>query len=333
MVSARGFWKLPETYERGREQENALAIVVTVTKIVVLAGLIVFGMWLLIQATRHGAVPWRAVIRLALPATLIFPIAPLLSAGLMMRDYNTAVPLETFQATAYVVIGMSAVLGFVLMGAAAAVLCTFYPDAVRALGADNRRPMGIDAAAALAAAIGMGIVLHQVQGFLTDRFHAQAILSMGSPDIISSSLPAAAALAGAVRSLLTNAALLGLIVLAFQQVTKTWMRIVGVAAALCALLPGEIRTPAEFALQFTIALVMAAAAYGFLRIFARRNYLAWALLLWLMALRGPMLQLLGNGNGALEMQGWIVAAVMAASVVWAVLPSFGKSVPARIDIY
>jgi hypothetical protein len=79
--------------------------------------------------------------------------------------------------------------------------------------------------------------------------------------------------------------------------------------------------------------VMAAAAYGFLRIFARRNYLAWALLLWLMALRGPMLQLLGNGNGALEMQGWIVAAVMAASVVWAVLPSFGKSVPARIDIY
>ena len=51
----RGFWKLPETYERGREAKNALAIVVTVTKIVVLAGLIVFGMWLLIQATRHGA--------------------------------------------------------------------------------------------------------------------------------------------------------------------------------------------------------------------------------------------------------------------------------------
>jgi membrane protease YdiL (CAAX protease family) len=330
--SARGFWKLPETYERAREQENALAIVVAITKIVILAGLIVFGMWLLIQATRHGEVPWRAVIRLALPATLVFPIGPLLSAGLMMKDYNTAVPVETFQAMSYVIIGMSAVLGFVVMGAAAAVLCTFFPDAVRSLGAGGRRVMGIDAAAAVAAAIGIGIVLHQLQGFLTDRFHAQAILSMGSPDIIASSLPAAAALAGAVRSLLTSAALLGLIVLAFQQVTKPWMRIAGVLVALCALLPGEIRTPGEFALQYAIVLAMAAAAYAFCRIFARRNYLAYALVLWLAALRGPMAQLLGNGNAGLEMQGWIVAAIMGASVLWAVAPSLGKSVPSHIDI-
>jgi membrane protease YdiL (CAAX protease family) len=333
VVSARAFWKLPETYERAREQENALAIAVTVSKIVVMAALIVFGLWLLIQATRHGAVPWRAVIRLALPATLVFPIGPLLSAGLMMKDYNTAVPVETFRAMAFVVIGMSAVLGFVVMGAAAALLCTFYPDAVVALRAGGRRLMGRDAMAAVAAAVGIGLVLHQLQGFLSDRFHAQAILSIGSPDIIASGLPAAAALAGAVRSLLTNAALLGLIVLAIQQLTKLWMRIVIVLAALCAMLPGEIRTPGEFALEFGIALLTLAAAYLFCRVFGRRNYLAYALVLWLMALRGPMLQLLGNGNAGLEMQGWVVAAAMGASVLWAVMPSFGKNVPSRIDIY
>ena len=89
VASARAFWKLPETYERAREQETALAIAIAVTRIVVFAGLIVFGMWLLIQATRQGAVPWRAVIRLALPATLLFPIAPLLAVGLMMKDIRS----------------------------------------------------------------------------------------------------------------------------------------------------------------------------------------------------------------------------------------------------
>jgi hypothetical protein len=322
--SARGFWKLPETYERAREQQNALAIVVTVIRIAVLAGLIVFAMWCLIHATRSGAVPWKHVIRLALPATLVFPVAPLLSAGLMMKDYNTAVPVETFRAMAFVVIGMSAVLGFVVMGAAAALLCTFYPAAPGSLEAGNRRLMGIDAAAAVLAAIGLGLMLHQWQAVLLDRFPGQAIFAFGSPDIIASSAPAIAALAAAVRSLLTNAALVGLVGLLFRQFTTTWMRIAGVLLALCALLPGEIRTPGEFAVQYAIALGMAAAAYAFCRYFGRRNYLAYALVLWLAALRGPMMQLLGNGNAGLEMQGWIVAAVMGASVLWAVAPALGR---------
>ena len=108
VVSARGFWKLPEAWQRGREQENALAITIAVLKIVTLAGLIVYGMWLLIQGTRHGIVRWRAAIRLALPATLLFPVAPLLSVGLMLKNYRTDVPLETFQALAYVSIAMGA---------------------------------------------------------------------------------------------------------------------------------------------------------------------------------------------------------------------------------
>ena len=73
VVSARGFWKLPEAWQRGRERENALAITLAVLRIVTLAGLIVYGMWLLIQGTRHGIVRWHAAIRLALPATLLFP--------------------------------------------------------------------------------------------------------------------------------------------------------------------------------------------------------------------------------------------------------------------
>jgi hypothetical protein len=40
-----------------------------------------------------------------------------------------------------------------------------------------------------------------------------------------------------------------------------------------------------------------------------------------MALRTPMMQLFGTGNAALEMQAWLIAAIMAATLVWAVVPA------------
>ena len=321
VTSARAFWKLPEAWQRGRERENALAIAIAVLKIATLAGLVVYAMWLLIQGTRQGMVRWRAAIRLALPATLLFPVAPLLSIGLMLKNYRTDVPLETFQAMTYVSLAMSAVFGFLLMGAAAALVVTFYPDAVPALRRGNRAAMAFDALAALLAATGIALALHQFQGILLDRFHAQAVLSIASPDIIASAAPALAALAAAVRALLTDAALLGLLALLAWQLTRPWMRYAAALLALCATLPSEVRTPGEFLLHYTISLAMAAAGIAFCWFFARRNYLAYALVLWLMALRTPMMQLLGTGNGALEMQAWLIAAIMAATLVWAVAPA------------
>ena len=63
-------------------------------KIVAIAGLVVYAAWILILGTRQGTVRWRAAITLALPATLLFPVAPLLSAGLLLKGYRTDMPLE-----------------------------------------------------------------------------------------------------------------------------------------------------------------------------------------------------------------------------------------------
>jgi len=324
VTAARGYWKLPEAWQRGRERENALAIALAVLKIAVIAGFVVYAMWLLIQGTRHGVVRWRAALLLALPATLLFPVAPLLSVGLMLKNYRTDVPLETFQAMTYVSLAMSVIFGFLLMGAAAALVVTFYPDAVPALRRENRAVTAIDAVAALLAATGMALAIHQFQGILTERFHAQTLFSISSPDIIVSAAPAVAALANAVRGLLTDAALLGLLALLAWQLTKPWMRYGAALLALCATLPSEVRTPAEFLVFYTMALVMAAAGIAFCRFFARRNYLAYALVIWLMALRTPVMELVGSGNRALEVQGWMVAAIMAATLVWAVAPALGR---------
>jgi membrane protease YdiL (CAAX protease family) len=326
-TAARGFWKLPEAWQRDRERENAIAIAIAVMKIVAIAGLVVYAAWILILGTRQGTVRWRAAIGLALPATLAFPVAPLLSAGLMLKNYRTDVPLETFQAMTYISLAMVAVFGFLMMGAAAALVVTFYPDAVPALRRGNRAAMAFDALAALVAATGIALALNRFQGILVDRFHAQAVLSIASPDIIVSAAPALAAVANAVRGLLTDAALLGLVVLIAWQLTQPLkpVRVTRYAAALlalCATLPSEVRTPGEFLLHYTISLATAAAGIAFCWFFARRNYLAYALVLWLMALRTPMMQLLDTGNPALQLQGWLIAAIMAASVVWGVAPAF-----------
>jgi membrane protease YdiL (CAAX protease family) len=330
VTAARGFWKLPEAWQRGRERENALAIIIAVLKIAVIAGLIVYAMWLLIQGTRHGFVRWRAALRLALPATLLFPVAPLLSVGLMMKSYRTDVPLETFQAMTYVSLAMSVIFGFLLMGAAAALVVTFYPDAVPALRRENRAATAFDAVAALLAATGIALLVHRFQGILLDRFHAQAVLSISSPDIVASAAPALAALANAVRGLLTDAALLGLLALLAWQLAKPWTRYGAALLALCATLPSEVRTPGEFLLHYAISLAMAGAGMAFCWFFARRNYLAYALTIWLMALRAPLMQLLGSGNRALEMQAWMVAAIMAATLIWAVAPALRRRGPAEL---
>jgi len=177
----------------------------------------------------------------------------------------------------------------------------------------------------LLAATGIAVGLHQLQALLMDRFHQYALFSIGSPDIIASAVPALAVVAGALRSLLTMAALAGVLVLLFQRTAKTWMRIAGILVAICSTLPGDIRTPGEFAVHYAVALAIAACAFAFFHFFGRRNYLAYALVLWLLALYQPTMQLLGNGNAYLEMHGWIVAAIMAASILWAVVPALAKT--------
>src|ERR1019366_787154 len=254
------------------------------------------------------------------------PLAPLLSVVLMLKNYRTDVPLETFQAMTYVSLAMGALFGFLLMAGAAALVATFYPDAVPALRQRNRAAMAFDAVAALLAAGGLALAVHQFQGILLDRFHAQAVLSIASPDIIASAAPALAAVANAVRGLLTDGALLGLAALLAWQLpgpAKQWraMRYGAALLALCATLPSEVRTPGEFLLHYGISLAMAGAGIAFCWFFARRNYLAYALVIWLMALRTPMMQLFGSGNRALEMQAWTIGAIMAATLVWVVAPA------------
>ena len=322
--SLRSYWKIPETYERSRERQNALSIMVLALRIGAIAAGIVYALWLLIQATRKGLVRWRGAIRLAVPATLLFALAWLLSLELMLKSYSTAIPLETYQAVLYITLLMSVIFMFLMLGAAAALIALFYPESVGALRAANRGLLGLDAGAALLAAAGLWVFLNQLDAVLLDHFHAQALFAIGSPDLIVSRAPALAAVAGAARSLLMNAATLALIAIVVKKLPKWWMLAPLALAALTVNLSGDIRTPGEFALQYAMSAIWAGCAVLFCLCFARKNYLAYALVLWAMALRPAMMELFGNANAALERQGWMVAGVLAVSLIWAVAPALRR---------
>jgi membrane protease YdiL (CAAX protease family) len=324
-VSAlRSYWKIPEAYERSRDRQNALSIMVMALRIGMIAAGIVYALWLLIQATRKGLVRWGGAIRLAVPATLLFALAWLLSFELMLTNYDTAIPLETFQAGLYITLLISLIFMFLILGAAAALIALFYPESVGAFRAANRRLLGLDAGAALLAAAGLWVFLNKLDAVLMDHFHAQALFAIGSPDLIVSRAPALAAVAGAARLLLMNAATLAFIAILIKKLPQWRMLALLALAALTVNLSGDIRAPGEFALHYAMAVIWAGCAVLFCRLFARRNYLAYALVLWIMALRPAMMQLFGNANPALERQGWMVAGVMAVSVVWALAPALRR---------
>ena len=321
VVELRSYWKLPETYSRARSQQNLISIAVVALRFGVLAAIVVWGLILMIQNIRQGLVRWGLTIRIAVPATLLTALSPLLSMQLTLQGYNTAIPLETYQATMYVVILMSVVFGFLLLGGAVALLTSFYPESTAALRPANRRLLGVDAAVALLAAIGIGLFLHQMQTLLLDRFHAQALFSIGSPDLMVSAAPALAAIADAVRSTIFYAAMVGTIALIVSKLSRSWMKLLAGLLAVFNLLPLDIRTPGELALQYGIGLLTVVGALLFCQRFARSNYLAYAVVLWALALRGPLGELFGTSIPAMHLQGWILVAALVAGVVWAVLPA------------
>jgi membrane protease YdiL (CAAX protease family) len=328
-ASLRSYWKLPEAYSRARSRRNALSIVVATLRFGALSGAVVGAILLLIQNIRKGLIRWKRVILFSIPIALLTAVSPLLSMRLLLQNYQTAIPLETFQAVMYMVVLMSVVFGFLVVAAAAALLDSFYPASLAAFRAASRRVLSRDAIFVLLAAIGLALLSRQARVLLMDRFHAHALYSFGAPNLLVSASPALAAVCDAIRSVLVYGAMLGAIALIWNRLSKPWMKPLVFMALAVIGLPLDIRTPAEFALHVSTALLGVAAAAVFCFWFARRNYLAYALTLFLWSLTGPILELAGNPNPRYQFQFWILLAVAALAII-AVLTS-GTSRPAPVS--
>jgi hypothetical protein len=276
---------------------------------------VVAALWLLIGKIREREIRWRATLLIGGAAAALAAVGSLLQFPLVLQQYPTSMPIEAFRAMMLLGIVLVAALGFVLMAGAAGLVSAFHPDMLAAFRAPGRRALALDALAAVAAAAGIGLAGRQLDLLLVSRFHAQALIGIDAPALIASKLPPLAAASGALEGVLLYAA--GLTILALVTARRT--ALLGAAALLpFALVSSGIRTPGELALQYGVALVAVAAASAWCFGFARRNYLAYAVVFWAIAFRGPLGQLYGNTR---PLDFWTTAAVLAAGVLWALLPA------------
>src|SRR5262249_13904373 len=234
-----------------------ISIAVLVLRIAVISGVIVCGILLLVQNIRKGLVPWRATLRIAVPAAVLTGVGPALSLNLLMKGYNTAIPLDTFRAVSYMIVLMSVIFAFLTLGAAVALLLSAFPDCASIFRSGYRRALAADALYSLAAAIGLSMCVRKLGLLLLDRFHAQALYAIGSRDLIVVNAPGIAAVAGAVRSSLVYAALLATVALVLQRFRRPWVIVVVAIPSVVWFLPG-VRTPAEFAVYYLLSAAMAA---------------------------------------------------------------------------
>jgi hypothetical protein len=321
VTSGHVYWKTPEAFDRAREASNAVSIGVAVARIVVTAGVLVYALWLIILGTRNGVIRWGAALKLAAPAVVLYPVGRLLLIGLRLKDYNTAKPIETFQVETYLDI-LTGTLGTALaLILASAIIASFYPRALEELRRANRRILGLDAVFAVGAAAGFGLLIRHLSVALTAHFHAQALIDVNAPDTLASVAPSLSALSDAPASTIALGALSGLIVMLILQAHRRAILVPGALIAVSALVDSRAHNLGEFALEYGLGLSLAAAAIIFCWYFARRNYLAYALVFWLVSLAGPFAELRDTSR---SLHAWIIVVVIVLSLLWSIAPALSR---------
>ena len=314
------WWKVPESFVRSRERQSLFSIAAFTVRTAVTAVGIIFGLWMLIRQVRQGLVPWRRSLLLAIVPTLMLAIAAALSFQLTLyRNYDNAVPVDTQSATLVVELAMQLVFAYVMSAASAAFILSFFPQSLAALRS-VRWVFACDAAVLLALADGLWYFYHWLAAVVADRFHSVALVEVAYPSLIGLPAPAFAGLAHVVQAIFTRAAVLAIGALAVQKLRRRWMLVPLALLAACMMVSEEVRTPAEFALEYLPAVVGVGLTMAFCLWFARANYLAYALVVGMAAVHAVVVELLHSGNAGLEMQGGIVLAVVLVCLVWAVGP-------------
>ena len=326
-VSFRSHWKVPEAFERAREQRNFYSILTLVLYLAALASCVVWCVYLVVWQVRSGHLPWKPVLQIASAGGVLTGVGAALSVGLALKNYPTETPFEIFQTSLYLSVAVSVIMAALLFGGAAALILGAFPGCLDAFRNQARRLLGLDAAIALIAAVGLGLMVQKAGALLRNAFPAQALFDIDSPSLLTVKAPAVVALAGSLRPILLGGAILAALGVFLSRRSAVW-RIVLVLAAACALLPLDIHTAGELVLEYGIGLLTAAAAAAFCFFFARGNFLAYALVLWAFALRAPIADLLSTGNASLQAQGWAIVVVFVIGLVWILLPSLGRETPA-----
>ena len=321
----RGFWKIPEAFERARSERNVISIVVLVLRIAGMIALSILAVWLLVDATRKKELRWGRAIRWAVPLAALGVLGALLSLSQIYSNYDTAIPLGTFQTTMAAGLVMTAAGLVLFLSIQVALLLCIEPDGPEWLKQATRRAAGMDALLFAGLAVALAAAGLTLRSLAQSWFPALALPRVGTPEVIVSAAPALASVASAAGETLRMLATIAVIAAFVRMMGRRWL--LAAAAGLVVLggmAPSEVHTAGEFVFHYALSLVEAAVVVAVCLVVARRNLLAYMLAAWALSLGAGAAELFAQHNSRLAWHGGVVAAVLLVTVACAVYPSLAK---------
>ena len=279
-VSIYRFLKVPEDWQRERQESTTLKTALSGLLIVLIAAVVLHGLWLLVRRVRNEGLAWAPLVKISAVGAAFLLLDFLNGLSVVERAYDTRLTLSIFTITQMLNFVLGS-LGVGLMILAALGLATsLYPDWPARLRAARRVPEFRDAVVGVALILIAREAWQHLRGYVESRFIASdPSLGFGLPSGLDQYLPFWNSLSDGVMGAIFVPIIAGLVLYYSRVVVKK--RLYGVLAGLGVGLIMSGSNAAHFD-EFLFELLTFGTSVGFvvaaIVLILRNNLLAYVLL-------------------------------------------------------
>ena len=279
-VSIYRFLKVPEDWQRERQESTTLKTALSGLLIVLIAAVVLHGLWLLVRRVRNEGLAWAPLVKISAVGAAFLLLDFLNGLSVVERAYDTRLTLSIFTVTQI----LSFVLGSLGVGlmilAALGLATSLYPDWPARLRAARRVPEFRDAVVGVALVLVAREAWQHLRGYVESRFIASdPSLGFGLPSGLDQYLPFWNPLSDGVMGAIFVPIIAGLVLYYSRVVVKK--RLYGVLAGLGVGLIMSGSNAAHFD-EFLFELLTFGTRVGFvvaaIVLILRNNLLAYVLL-------------------------------------------------------
>ena len=279
-VSIYRFLKVPEDWQRERQESTTLKTALSGLLIVLIAAVVLHGLWLLVRRVRNEGLAWAPLVKISAVGAAFLLLDFLNGLSVVERAYDTRLTLSIFTITQM----LSFVLGSLGVGlmilAALGLATSLYPDWPARLRTARRVPEFRDAVVGVALVLVAREAWQHLRGYVESRFIASdPSLGFGLPSGLDQYLPFWNSLSDGVMGAIFVPIIAGLVLYYSRVVVKK--RLYGVLAGLGVGLIMSGSNAAHFD-EFLFELLTFGTSVGFvvaaIVLVLRNNLLAYVLL-------------------------------------------------------
>ena len=279
-ISIYRFLKVPEDWRRARQESTTLKTALSGLLIVLIAAVVLHGLWLLVRRVRNEGIAWAPLVKISAVGAAFLLLDFLNGLSVVERAYDTRLTLSIFTITQM----LSFVLGSLGVGlmilAALGLATSLYPDWPARLRAARRVPEFRDAVVGVALVLVARETWQHLRGYVESRFIASdPSLGFGLPSGLDQYLPFWNSLSDGVMGAIFVPIIAGLVLYYSRVVVKK--RLYGVLAGLGLGLIMSGSNAAHFD-EFLFELLTFVTSVGFIVaaivLILRNNLLAYVLL-------------------------------------------------------